>query len=193
MLKCWRCQVYANLKDHNNSLEHLLVSHFMKVRCCGRHFPTRAELEEHRLSLQHYRYVHRHKGADTTQELEEEEEEKERKVATAVEVIQEAHRKHQEGEDPPVTSTTLPPYDPDTPVGLHLIQTRSFYKCSVCPENKLKLTNEMLIKTHFHSILHYNNLCDHILQLAVSVGLGSEHLSSRFLSPNEVRLTPSVP
>lgn len=108
--------MFANLKEHNNGLEHLLVSHFMKVRCCKRPFVTRAELEEHKLSLHHYRFVQKH-GVAEPQLSKEEEEEKQHKEDQALQVLEEVHRKHITKEDPPLTPATLPPYDPEKPVG----------------------------------------------------------------------------
>lgn len=68
------------------------------------------------MTLQHYRYTQKHEITESKL-TKEEEEEKERKEAQALEVLEEAHRKWSSKEDPPLTASTVPPYDPEKPVG----------------------------------------------------------------------------
>ncbi|XP_071538766.1 uncharacterized protein [Panulirus ornatus] len=162
--KC-QCHVIGSLQDHNKTIEHLLVARYMKVKCCDQAYTVRGDLEEHRLSLLHFKWQ-----MEMEQKMNEREEKKMESEAEgiteedALKMFYDAVDKHK-ADDSEEEIAALPEHDPSVPVGLHMIGTRSIYHCKVCPDPKVRMLNEHHVEAHFRSISHYLNLFAHLKKM----------------------------
>ncbi|KAG7175024.1 Zinc finger protein on ecdysone puffs-like, partial [Homarus americanus] len=145
LMTCGKCQckIAGSLQDHNKSVVHSLVAQYLKVKCCGHAYTIRGALEEHRLSLLHFKWQ-----MEMEQEMKEREEKKMEVegVSTeedALQMFYDAVEKYKANNcEEEVTSDTIPPYDPAVPVGLHMIGTKSHYRCKVCPGPRFRMVDE---------------------------------------------------
>ncbi|KAK3855710.1 hypothetical protein Pcinc_037906 [Petrolisthes cinctipes] len=161
--KC-ECRVVGSMDEHQKTVEHKLVNDYMKGKCCGRFFNKKGAFEEHRVTLQHLKTQHSMKekqqllksfvDEEGTEDVPEEQ---------AMQMFKDATLKCKDeaNEEEEITSSTLPPYNPKEAVGVHLLGTRSHYKCLVCPESKLMEAVENVNK-HFRSMSHYLNLLAYV-------------------------------
>lgn len=114
--KC-QCHVIGGLQDHNKTVEHLLVARYMKVKCCDQTYAVRGDLEEHRLSLLHFKWQ-----MEMEQKMNEREEKRLEAEAESVteeeslKMFYDAVDKYKDN-DTEETVATLPPHDPTVPVG----------------------------------------------------------------------------
>jgi len=143
--KC-QCQVVGGLSTHEKSSEHLHVSNYLGIRCCGTSFNSRIELEEHWLSLQHIQFRSKMfaKYKDHGLSLQNEEENRQKVSARAT-------------AEPHYDVSSWPAFDPTVPLGLKYVDIGASYKCSVCCDYLEPLA--IVILNHCSSSKHYQKMC----------------------------------
>lgn len=180
--RCLMCDCYmsSTMREHCQTIEHTLVSHYSRVHCCGYRY-YRAIVEEHRLSLRHLKNqldVDEENKKLEQKEMEEEEARREKGGFTGVAAFhEEVYRlkmSHESEEE--LTPSTLPPHDPTKPIGLNFLYKKKLYRCEVCHSH---FRNPRHIECHFRSIDHYYNLCRHLTELEEEKELERKRLEEK--------------
>ncbi|XP_063614208.1 uncharacterized protein LOC134787367 isoform X2 [Penaeus indicus] len=167
-MQCFRCQtrIFGNLAKHVKTTEHQLVSNFLNLKCCSRWFPSRVDLEEHRLSLLHLRRQYEFEQRKKAKEEKEKKEWEESKVPEnappawrrLIHQLDQLKALHNHPSE--MTLGTIPAYDPAAPTGLNFIGTKTQFYCRVCTD--LMAPASRVVDAHCRSINHYNTLLSHL-------------------------------
>lgn len=168
LIMCDKCQcvISGSRLEHNKTVEHRLVSNHLKLKCCGHAYTTRAAVEEHRLSVRHFKWQMEREKEIKEMEKTKVDDEEGLSDETILNMFYDAVEQHKVNNcEETLTSKTLPPHDPAVPVGLHLIGMKSHYSCNVCPRSGLRMVDEKQVKVHFRSIFHYQNLFAYFAKL----------------------------
>ncbi|XP_047501098.1 uncharacterized protein LOC125047050 [Penaeus chinensis] len=167
-MQCFRCQtrIFGNLAKHVKTTEHQLVSNFLNLKCCSRWFPSRVDLEEHRLSLLHLRRQYEFEQRKKAKEEKEKKEWEESKVPEnappawrrLIHQLDQLKTLHNHPSE--MSLGTIPAYDPAAPTGLNFIGTKTQFYCRVCTD--LMAPASRVVDAHCRSINHYNTLLSHL-------------------------------
>ncbi|KAK4306719.1 hypothetical protein Pmani_021477 [Petrolisthes manimaculis] len=168
IMRCRKCQceVFGYIREHAKTVEHIALRNYLRVECCNNTFFNRADLEEHRLSLEHLKaeWEKEQKQKETEEEKEVDDDTCVRMSDEGKNFIKTLKELRKTSLQPDVTSPeTLAPYDPCVPQGLNFVSPKSYYRCEVCPGERLASAKQA--QDHFRSLIHYNNIIAHLNRL----------------------------